>query len=349
MNNLNGGCEDDVVINTRIHLVRNLRDVPFPAKMSRSDRQKFEQRVVEAVGGNEGLAHLLHFVDMERLSKVEAVSLVERQLISADFISDCRGRGLFVDDDECVSVMINEEDHIHLQSVCAGFNLEKAFQKADELDDILDKILHFAFDENLGYLTQSPVNLGTGMRASLMLHLPALREEGGMSRISTNLSKLGLALRGSFGPGSEPKGAIYQMSNHVTFGLSEQEAIANLQSIAMQLIEQERASRKELAGNLEIQDTVSRSLAILQSARMMANDEFMQLISNVRFGVSTGLIRHIDYDKINRLIVQVQPATLMFNSGKKLTSNERRSLRAQIIRDFCRNCSSGYIFRHLKI
>lgn len=334
MNNPETGFQQDVVISTRIHLIRNLRDVPFSAKMSRTDRQKLEQRVVGAINGNEVLASLFRFMDMENMSKAEAVSLVERHLISADFIADCRGRGLFVNEDESVSMMVNEEDHIHLQSSEAGLNLEKAFERADKLDDILDKTLHFAFDENLGYLTQNPVNLGTGMRASLMLHLPALREGGGMARLSTNLSKLGLALSGAFWSGMEPKGAVYQLSNHVTFGLSEQEAIANLQSIAMQLIEQERDSRKELAGNLEIQDTVSRSLAILQSARMMANDEFMQLISNVRFGVATGMIRPIDYGEINRLAIQVQPATLMFYSGKKLTPDERRSLRAEKVRDF---------------
>ncbi len=334
MNNPNPGCEEDVVIRTQIHLIRNLTDVPFCAKMSRADRQKLSERVMETFRGNEALSHLFRFTDMESLSRVEAVSLVERHLVSADFISDRRGRGFFVNEDETVSIMVNEEDHIHLQSSEAGLNPQKAFATADGLDDILDKCLGFAFDENLGYLTQNPVNLGTGMRASLMLHLPALREGGGISRISSNLSKLGLALRGASGSGVEPKGAVYQLSNRVTFGLSEQEAIANLQSIAMQLIEQERASRKELAESLEIQDTVSRSLAVLQSAKMMANEEFMQLISNVRFGVATGLIDPIDYGEINRLMVLVQPATLMFYSGKTLTPTERRCLRAEKIRDF---------------
>lgn len=334
MSNQNPVCEEDVVICTHIHLIRNLRDVPFVSKMSRSERQKLEQRVASAVSENEGLSRVFRFIDMESLSKTEAVSLVERFLISADFLSDCRGRGLFVNEDETVSIMVNEEDHIHLQCEQAGLNLQKTFEKADGLDDILDKSLHFAFDENLGYLTQNPVNLGTGMRASLTLHLPALREGGGVSRISTNLSKLGLALRGALGSGAEPKGAVYQLSNHVTFGLSEQEAIANLQSIAMQLIEQERAARTELAESLEIQDTVSRSLAILQSARMMADDEFMQLISNVRFGVAAGLIDPIDYGELNRLMIMVQPATLTVAGGRKLTPTERRSLRAEKIRDF---------------
>ena len=327
------GSESDVVISTRIRLARNLSEFPFSVRMSQPDRLKLEQKVVAAAMNENTAIPDIHFIDMESLSKTEAVSLVERHLVSPDFISDCAGRGLLINEDESISVMINEEDHLHLQSILGGLNLQTAYQAVDQLDTVLNKSLHFAFDENLGYLTQNPVNLGTGMRASLMLHLPALKDEGGMLRISNSLSKLGLVLRGIYGSGTEPKGAMYQLSNQVSLGLSEQEAITNLESIAMQLITQERAARKELAQSLNIQDTVSRSLGILQSARMMTNDEFMRLISNVRFGVSVGLVNHIDYSDINRLIVEMQPATLMLFSGKKLTASERHSLRAQRVSD----------------
>lgn len=327
------GSEKDVVISTRIHLTRNLRDIPFPSKMNRTDRLTLVQKAMDAVEENKALSHILRYIDMGSLSKMEAVSLVERYLVSAEFISDCEGRGVFITDDESMSIMVNEEDHIHIQSSLWGLNLENAYQKADILEDLLNRSLHFAFDKDLGYLTQNPVNLGTGMRASLILHLPALRDSGGVVRVSSNLSKLGLSLRGVFETGEDSKGAVYQFSNQVTFGISEQEAIANLKSIATQLIHQERALWEELAEKPEIQDTVSRSLAILQSAKMMAYDEFLQLVSNVRFGISVGLIGDINSDQLNRLMIAMQPATLTLRSGKKLTQNEHRILRANQVRD----------------
>lgn len=327
------GSEQDVVIRTRIHLTRNLRDIPFPSKMNRTDRLTLVHKAMDAVEENKALSHILRYMDMGSLSKMEAVSLVERHLVSAEFISDCEGRGVFITDDESMSIMVNEEDHIHIQSSLWGLNLENAYQKADILDDLLNRSLHFAFDKDLGYLTQNPVKLGTGMRASLILHLPALRDSGGVVRVSSNLSKLGLSLRGVFETGEDSKGAVYQLSNQVTFGISEQEAIANLKSIATQLIHQERALWEGLAEKPEIQDTVSRSLAILQSAKMMAYDEFLQLASNVRFGISVGLIGDIRSDQLNRLMIAMQPATLTLRSGKKLTQNERRILRANQVRD----------------
>ena len=323
------GCENDVVISTRIRLVRNLRGIPFPVKMSLPDRRKLLPRVVAAAMAENTPVPHFHFINMEDLSKSEAVSLVERHLVSPEFISECTGRGLLVTDDEAHSILLNAEDHLHIQSMVGGFDLQAAYHAADELDTALDQTLHFAFDENLGYLTQNPVNLGTGMRASLMLHLPALKEGGGMARLASNLSKLGLALRSVYGSGSESKGAIYQLSNQVTLGLSEQEAIANLESIAKQIIGQERAARQELAENLDVQDVVSRSLGIFSSALMMTNDEFMRLISNVRLGVSIGLVENVSYDEINRLIIEMQPATLMLSSSKKLTASERHILRAK--------------------
>lgn len=332
------GPESDVVISTRIRLVRNLRGIPFPAKMSKADRRVLEQKVRETVtDDNTALSVRFQFIDMENISKAEAVSLVERHLTSPEFISECDGRGILITEDECVSIMLNAENHLHIQSTMEGLNLDEAYQTADRLDTLLDKSLHFAFDEDLGYLTQSPVNLGTGMRASLMLHLPALKDGGEIARISASLSKLGLALRGIYGTGTEPKGAMYQLTNQVTLGLSEKEAIANLSSIAMQIISQERSSRKELAQNLDVQDAVCRSLGILQCARILTNDEFMRLISNVRFGVSVGLIPDITYDEVNKLIIEVQPATLMLLSGKKLTPSERHILRAQTVSGVLKN------------
>ena len=324
------GQEADVVISTRVRLARNLSDYPFPVKMTAEQREKVEQAVRDAVmRGNSSISNDFRFISLDDISQNEAVSLVERHLVSPEFISAPNGRGLLLTQDETVSVMINEEDHLRIQVMREGFDLEGAYEMVDRVDALLNESLHFAFDEDLGYLTQCPTNLGTGMRASLMLHLPALQESGAMRRVASSLSKLGLVIRGIYGEGSEPVGAIYQLSNQVTLGLSEQAAIANLKSIAGQLIAQERAAQVELVKTVETQDQIFRSIGILKSARVLSSDEFMRLISYVRMGVATELLTGISYDTINSLIVQVQPATMMLT--KKMTTAERDALRASIV------------------
>lgn len=326
------GSQGDVVISTRLRLARNIREYPFPAKLNADQRQKVEQAVKDAVMNCvDSIDKNFRFLNMEDMPQTEAVSLVERHLVSPEFISDRKGRGLILADDESISIMINEEDHLRIQVMQEGLSLNEAYDLADRLDSMLNGRLDFAFDERLGYLTQCPTNLGTGMRASLMLHLPALQESGTMGRIAANLSKLGLAIRGTYGEGTEPVGAMYQLSNQVTLGLSEREAIQNLSSIAMQLVSQERAAREALVKNIETQDVIFRSVGILQNARMLNNEEFMKLISNIRLGISTGLITNISYDTVNSLIVQVQPATIMLPGQKKLTPAQRDVLRAEIV------------------
>ena len=326
------GSQGDVVISTRLRLARNIREYPFPAKLNADQRQKVEQAVKDAVMNCvDSIDKSFRFLNMEDMPQTEAVSLVERHLVSPEFISDRKGRGLILADDESISIMINEEDHLRIQVMQEGLSLNEAYDLADRLDSMLNGRLDFAFDERLGYLTQCPTNLGTGMRASLMLHLPALQESGTMGRIAANLSKLGLAIRGTYGEGTEPVGAMYQLSNQVTLGLSEREAIQNLSSIAMQLVSQERAAREALVKNIETQDVIFRSVGILQNARMLSNEEFMKLISNIRLGISTGRITNISYDTVNSLIVQVQPATIMLPGQKKLTPAQRDALRAEIV------------------
>ena len=239
------GSQGDVVISTRIRFARNLNSFPFPCKLS--EKQKVEViNLVKNVISEDEIGKELKYVDLRSLSKVDRISLVERHITSPNFVEETYGRGLFLSDDESVSIMINEGDHIRLQVIKPGLNFEDSYSIADKLDDTLDKKLSFAFDDNLGYLTQCPTNLGTGMRASVMLHLPALRESGVMEKISSNLSKLGLVLRGIYGEGTEPKADFYQLSNQVTLGLSEKASIKNLEDVTMQLISQERNARGEM-------------------------------------------------------------------------------------------------------
>lgn len=326
------GDQGDIIVSTRIRLARNLRNCPFPCKLQKDGMLKVDAAVKDAVlNGNSAIAGEFDYIDMGSLTQTDAVSLVERHLVSPEFASDREGRGLLLMKDESVSIMINEEDHLRIQVMQQGLALDEAYQMADHLDTLLDERLKFAFDDRLGYLTQCPTNLGTGMRASLMLHLPAVQDSGAMNRIAGNLSKLGMTIRGIYGEGTQPKGALYQLSNQVTLGLSEQAAISNLKDIALQLVAQERAARETLVKHVETQDAIGRSLGILLYAKLLNNDEFMKLISNVRLGISMGLIDHISYDQINTLMIEAQPATLMKHAGKNLSPSQRDQRRADLV------------------
>ena len=328
------GPESDVVISTRIRLARNLPKIPFPNRMSDEQGRVVEQAVRRAVEhSSSGISKGLMYVELQDLTKAQMVSMVERHLVSPEFISKNSGRALFLSPDETVSIMVNEEDHLRIQAMQAGLALEKTYEIANVLDDALNTSLHFAFDEKLGYLTQCPTNLGTGMRASVMLHLPALHGSGQLSRIAGHLSKLGLTLRGTYGENSEAVGALYQLSNQVSLGLSEQEAISNLKSITMQLVEQERDARKKITEDNKRVDTIARSLGILKSARMLSSDEFMKLISNVRLGISTGILTGLSYDTVNALLMKTQPATMSLEHGGNLSPEERDVARAELVRN----------------
>jgi protein arginine kinase len=322
----------DVVISTRIRFARNLREYPFPCRLSDEKKRRVASVVKEAVlEGNSAIAHRFRYIQMSELTQEEAVSLVERHLVSPEFISDRQGRGLLLLDDESVSIMINEEDHVRIQVISQGMKLKEAYEMADKIDTLLDERLNFAFNEKLGYLTQCPTNIGTGMRASLMIHLPALQESGAMGKIASSLSKLGIVVRGLYGEGTDPCGAIYQLSNQVTLGITEEEAVKNLNDIAMQLVVQERNARKQLSENINVLDTIYRSYGILTYAKLISNSECMKLLSNVRFGVEMGCFE-IDYDTLNQLLTEVQPATLMKNIGKKLSAGERDRIRAELVK-----------------
>ena len=322
----------NVVISTRVRFARNLKDYPFPCKLSAQGREEVIEKVRDAVqNGNSVLAKDFSFIKMSALDPRQSVSLVEKRLVSPEFISDTAGRALLLSSDESLSVMINEEDHIRLQVITKGLTLDEAFDTADKLDTLLDERLEFAFDEKLGYLTQCPTNLGTGMRASVMLHLPALEKSRAVSRIAGNLSKLGLTIRGAHGEGTEPKGALYQLSNQVTLGISEQAAIENLKNITSQLVAQEEQARERLCRSVEVQDAVARSLGILRYAKVMTHDEALKLLSNVRLGVVSGQITDVDTAVIDRLMTEVEPATLSVRANKNLTPQERDLERARLI------------------
>ena len=323
----------DIVISSRVRLARNLREYPFPNRANEQQKLEIAQKVKEALlTTGSSIAKEFRFLPLDSLSDEAAISLAERHIVSAEFLSARQGRAVLLSEDEGVSIMINEEDHLRLQVMKEGLSLKEAAQLADRLDTLLGETLNFAFHEEFGFLTQCPTNLGTGMRASVMLHLPALTESGGLQRIAGNLSKLGLTLRGSYGEGSKVSGAIYQLSNQITLGITEAEAIENLTAITKQLISEERKLRHDLMETLSMQDRVERAVGVLKTARLLSTGEFMELLSLVRLGASTGLLSGIEAGDLNDLMTRVQPATLMSAQGKQLTESERDALRAAEVR-----------------
>lgn len=333
------GPQGDVAVSVRVRLARNLQGYPFPGRLNDAGKKQVLEVIKEAVlGPNSLFAGFFAWVPVSSLSRTAAVSLVERHLVSPEFISRPQGRALLLSKDESIEVMINEEDHIRIQVLQEGLSLKEAWQTASRLDDALNERLSFAFDPHLGYLTQSPVDLGTGMRASLVLHLPAMEESGVIGRTASNLSKLGLSLQSAWGEGEEVVGCLYQFSNRVTLGLSEEEALSNLETIAMQLLRQERGAREKLMQRLDTQDTVARSLGILQNARLLGQGECPKLLSNVRLGVSCGFLKGISLETLNSLLVLTQPATLRLPSGQEeLPGQEQEILRARLVRRMLAN------------
>ena len=253
-------------------------------------------------------------------------------MISYDLARARRG-SLLLSEDEQISIMINEEDHVRIQVLVPGLDPESAYALADRVDTALDERLHFAFDDRLGYLTQCPSNLGTGMRASLMMHLPALQERGVIQQLAGTVSKLGLTIRGAFGEGSQPQGAMYQMSNQVTLGISEEAAIENLRGIAAQILKQEKDLRKEILGKIAFEDRIWRSLGILKTARVLSHEEALKLLSNVRLGVAEGMLKEVSLETVTALMNDVHPGCIMADVGEDMSADTRDSRRASMVRE----------------
>ncbi len=321
---------DDVILSTRIRFARNLEDYPFPCRLDAEGKEKVCRAVKDALSDVSGLK--LKYIEMQTLSPKEAVALAEKHLISPEFASPQKGRALLLSEDESVSIMLCEEDHIRIQVIKGGLDLEGAFELANKIDDLLDSKLKYAFDERIGYLTQCPTNLGTGMRASVMMHLPALSKCSQMSKLASTVSKLGLTIRGTYGEGSNPKGDIFQLSNQVSLGISERAALDNLKAITMQIATQERSAGEEFVKNVNVMDRITRAYGILSSARLLSTDEMLELFSWVRLGAIYGIIE-ADISKLNELTETMQAATLSCEAGKDLTSDQRDEIRAKAVRE----------------
>lgn len=324
------GKDIDVVMATRISFSRNIEKYPYVLKLKPQDKIEICEKVKAQIDNI--YKDKFKSFKMSDLTQDEAISFAERGLVSAEFVSSVDGKSLLLQEDESISIMLCEEDHIKIQGILSGLELDKVYSFTEEIETALDKKLQFAFDKDLGYLTQCPTNIGTAMKASVLLHLPALTANRQMSKLSTTVSKLGLALAGVYGDISNPKSNIYLLSNQVTLGISEKSAIENLKSITTQIIEQERAAREKMMGDLRYQDVVWRSCGTLQNARILSFDEFMQDISNVRMASTQGTL-NIPIEKIDSLIITMQPATINASKGARLDRQERDAIRAEKVRE----------------
>lgn len=329
------GPEADIVISSRVRIARNLVGTPFPMIASDRDLRKVLEAVQRATSRFDSAeVGTFDLFPMRELSDLQKQVLVEKHLISPALVESGAGAVLLRKDEE-ISVMINEEDHLRVQCLLPGYELEQAYLRADSLDDALEATLDLAFDEERGYLTACPTNVGTGMRASVMMHLPALVLTGQINRILSAVTHVGLAVRGLYGEGSDAIGNLFQISNQVTLGHTEQEIIGNLHGVAKQIIDQERSARQYLLAESrdQIEDRVSRSFGILAYARRIDSKEAMQRLSDVRLGIDLSVIRGVSTGILKELMVATQPGFLQTYYGHEMTPTERDVKRAALIRE----------------
>jgi len=335
---LEAGPNEGPVISSRIRLARNLRDTTFPGWASKEGRNRVWNEVAlafDSVPDNEKFMRWR----MDELNSLDRDLLFERHLVSRDLAERHIGAGVFVNKNECLAIMVNEEDHLRLQSLQPGLKLQHAWDVANQLDDELEKNLSYAFSSKLGYLTACPSNVGTGLRASVMLHLPGLVLTGEIKPVINAVSKIGLTVRGLWGEGSEASGHMFQISNQITLGKPETEIIAHLEQIVLEVIEHERNARARLMQSQprRVLDHVGRAYGVLAHAVLMTTGEALDLLSALRLGTDLSLLPEIDRRELARLFIRIHPAHLQKEAGAVLTPEERDVKRADLIRNFLTN------------
>ena len=322
----------EVLFSTRVRLARNLAGVPFLLRADAAVRAEVVERLRRALAGNE-LTRSFAYADFEKLEANERLILLERNLASRDLVEGEGPRGLFLSPGEGASVMVNEEDHVRIQSLKPGLSLEWAWEEADAIDDLLEEETPFAFREDLGYLTACPSNLGTGLRASVLMHLPGLVITRRMEKVFRAVTEAGFAVRGMHGEGSEPVGHFFQVSNQRTLGKPEARILADLAELARQIEDYEKKARQHLLEKdaLRFADRIHRAWGILTSARMMSSTEAIMLLSALRMGSVCGLIEKAEPDRVDHLLTVVQPAHLQYIGGREMDDQERDHFRADFI------------------
>ncbi|MDD4569656.1 MAG: protein arginine kinase, partial [Tepidanaerobacteraceae bacterium] len=327
------GPDSDIVISSRVRLARNLNDVPFPHLLSEQEAKSIVKNVYATLKESKDFSRDIELYNMNELSGPQKNLLSEMHLISPDLTGSKNG-AVIINQDETVSIMINEEDHLRIQTMLPGLQLDEAFLSIDKIDDMLEEKIDFAFDEKIGYLTACPTNVGTGIRASVMMHLPVITMMDQIGQIFSAISQVGLVVRGIYGEGTQAKGNLYQISNQITLGKSEEDIIQNVLGVARQILTSERKIRQNLSGEarVRLEDRILRSYGILTNAKLISSQEAMAYLSDVRLGVDMGIIKDLKPSVLNGLFIVTGPAYIQEMSRKATTPLERDLYRADFIR-----------------
>lgn len=323
------GPESDVVMSSRIRLARNLGDFPFIRRCSDIDRANIEASVCERMKRDPRLAQL-EYISVAALEAIDRQFLVERQMISRELADASGARTVALDPQERMSVMINEEDHLRIQVMKSGFDVTATWEQINELDNLIQGQIDYAFSDRFGYLTACPTNVGTGMRVSVLMHLPALVITEQIDKVFRSLARLNLVVRGMYGEGTQAMGDFYQVSNQLTLGKTEEDLVARVAEVVPVVVSYERKAREFLVNENQhdLFDQVSRAFGTLQSAQQISSEETMQLLSRVRMGVNLGLIGGVELPTVNKLFIHTQPAHLQKLARMPLNPNQRNIQRA---------------------
>lgn len=325
-----------IIISSRVRLARNLKKYNFYNKLSAEDAEKMIEEVKNSILGSRTVfGEQFKYIPINKLDENEKFSMVERHIISPELMRNNKPCGVLVKDDETISIMLNEEDHIRIQAIAAGDNIDEAYDTADKIDNLIEESVEYAFSEKFGYLTSCPTNVGTGLRASYMMHLPQLERTGQIRSLTQAISKFGITVRGIYGEGSEAMGSIYQVSNQVTLGQSEREIIENLKKVVSTIVQREQELEKNAYARAkdDVEDKVWRSYGILKTARKISAKEAMQMLSNLMEAKNMGVDPMPDVNiRPVELMINIQPAIIQTTNGKDMTPEERDKARADYIR-----------------
>ncbi len=329
-------CSEGIIISSRVRLARNLKKYSFHNKLSNTDAEKMINEVKDSIMGSRTVfGEQFKYIPVNTLSENEKFALVEKHVISPELMRSSKPCGVLVKDDETISVMLNEEDRIRIQAIAPGDDIDTAFDLADKIDDLIEESVEYAFSEKYGYLTSCPTNVGTGLRASYMMHLPELERTGQIKNVMQAISKFGITVRGIYGEGSDAMGSIYQVSNQVTLGQSEHDIINNLKKVAAIIVQREQELRKRAyeSSKDDIDDKVWRSYGILKNARKISGKEAMQLISLLMEGKNMG-VSGLPKCSVGlaELMINIQPATIQVSGRGDMTPMERDKYRADYLR-----------------
>ncbi|MBN2328262.1 MAG: protein arginine kinase [Candidatus Omnitrophica bacterium] len=336
-----GDPTDDLVISSRIRLARNIEGIPFSQWASSTDLKRIAEQTRKAVSNSDHL-HNPDFYAMEELEPLDRYFLAERNMISRELAKSGIERYVAISPDQTSSVMINEEDHLRIQVLMAGSNLSRVWTQIDAVDNELEDHLTYAFSNQFGYLTACPTNVGTGIRCSVMVHLPALVISRRIDKVFSAVSQMGVAVRGFAGEGSEISGNLFQISNQWTLGISEKETIEKIEKLLEHILGQERKAQEKLfeENRCQIEDRVWRAYATLRYAKVISSNEAIELFSSIRLGLNLGILNKPRYESLNEMILKVRPAHLQKFAERAFTAAERDEFRADLIRRWIMNGDS---------